>query len=128
VEWSGHKTVLVEVPSHNPKSNDVEMSGMSSPASGATGGYGRLIDEDVGYHYLFRIELTGHRTRMIGGRSVTVATAIWVHHRLASGIGPIPHKNPHFKARGRRTIQTLQSTTLTLIQADHKILSWNQPS
>ncbi|KAK4684414.1 hypothetical protein P7C73_g5765, partial [Tremellales sp. Uapishka_1] len=41
IEWSGHKTVLVEVPSiTGPKTDEVEMSGMGSNA-----GYGRLMDD-----------------------------------------------------------------------------------
>lgn len=52
VEWSGHKTVLVEVPTSGPsRSNEMEMSGM-----GDGGDYGRLIDDDqvrvtVSLHY-----------------------------------------------------------------------------
>ena len=41
VDWSGHKTVLVEVPgSGASRSNEVEMNGMGE------GDYGRLIDDD----------------------------------------------------------------------------------
>ena len=45
VEWSGHKTVLVEVPNVAPsRTNEVEMSGMSDRND--YGDYGRLIDDD----------------------------------------------------------------------------------
>jgi hypothetical protein len=41
VDWSGHKTVLVEVPGSGAhRSNEVEMNGMGE------GDYGRLIDDD----------------------------------------------------------------------------------
>ena len=51
VEWSGHKTVLVQVPdAQSTRSNEVEMSGMGESG----GGYGRLIDdEEVGWLDLF---------------------------------------------------------------------------
>lgn len=45
VEWSGHKTVLVQVPdAQSTRSNEVEMSGMGESG----GGYGRLIDDEEG--------------------------------------------------------------------------------
>lgn len=48
VEWSGHKTVLVEVPAPSgpSESNEVEMLGMSSSGRD-NNNYGRLSDEDV---------------------------------------------------------------------------------
>lgn len=44
VEWSGHKTVLVEVPAGDERSNEVELSGFTSIRDDA-GGYDRLADD-----------------------------------------------------------------------------------
>lgn len=45
VEWSGHKTVLVEVPAAAPSRNsEVEMLGMGDRT--VLGDYGRLEDDD----------------------------------------------------------------------------------
>ncbi|GFZ45245.1 hypothetical protein JCM24511_02971 [Saitozyma sp. JCM 24511] len=48
VEWSGHKTVLVEVPSGPSRSNEVELSPLRDDSRSGAGnnGYGRLDDED----------------------------------------------------------------------------------
>ncbi|WOO77351.1 uncharacterized protein LOC62_01G000941 [Vanrija pseudolonga] len=44
VEWSGNKTVLVELPPASERSNDVEMAGLGPKGSGSE--YGRLVDHD----------------------------------------------------------------------------------
>ena len=45
VKWSGHKTVLVEVPSSLEESDEVELIGMDS-AKRPDHQYGRLVDDD----------------------------------------------------------------------------------
>ena len=70
VDWSGHKTVLVEVPgSGASRSNEVEMNGMGE------GDYGRLIDDDEVSLSLAHVSAPGrnltHRTRSTSRTEVT---------------------------------------------------------